>query len=77
MSAFDAAAALRAKPTAAPKLNTLEKSRLDWAGFVDKEGIQDDLKKFNKGEKGYLEQQAFLGRVAENRDQQWKAANKK
>ena len=76
-SAFDSAAAARAKPAAPTKLNTLEKSRLDWAGFVDKEGIGDDLQKWNKGDKGYLERQAFLGRVEENRDQQWRAANKK
>ncbi|TGZ85644.1 BCNT-domain-containing protein [Ascodesmis nigricans] len=76
-SAFDAAAASRAKPAAPAKLNTLEKSRLDWAGFVDKEGIGDDLQKWNKGDKGYLERQAFLSRVEENRDQQWKSANKK
>ena len=46
------------KPT---KLNVLEKSRLDWAGFVDKEGIQDDLKQFNKD--GYVERQEFLKRT--------------
>ncbi|KAI5801123.1 bucentaur or craniofacial development-domain-containing protein [Geopyxis carbonaria] len=73
-SAFDSAAASRAKPIAPTKLNTLEKSRLDWAGFVDKEGIGDDLQKFNKGDKGYLDRQAFLGRVDENRDKQWRQA---
>jgi hypothetical protein len=74
-SAFDAAAAARSKTTAQPaKINTLEKSRLDWAGFVDKEGIGDDLKKWNKGDKGYLDRQAFLGRVEENKDRQLKEA---
>jgi len=43
------------------KLNVLEKSRLDWAGFVDKEGIHDDLKRFNKD--GYVERQEFLKRT--------------
>ena len=43
------------------KLNVLEKSRLDWAGFVDKEGINDDLKRFNKD--GYVERQEFLKRT--------------
>ncbi|ODQ66329.1 BCNT-domain-containing protein, partial [Nadsonia fulvescens var. elongata DSM 6958] len=47
----------------APKLNTLEKSKLDWQGFVDREGIQDDLVKFNKGKSGYLDRQDFLSRV--------------
>jgi len=43
------------------KLNVLEKSRLDWAGFVDKEGIHDDLKRYNKD--GYVERQEFLKRT--------------
>lgn len=77
-SAFDTAAAARSKSVAGPvKINTLEKSRLDWAGFVDKEGIGDDLKKWNKGDKGFLDRQAFLGRVDENRDRQWKEGSKK
>jgi len=75
-SAFDAAAAARAKPAAPAKINTLEKSRMDWAGFVDKEGIGDELKKWNKGDKGYLDRQAFLGRVEDNRDRQWKEGKK-
>ncbi|KAK9462772.1 bucentaur or craniofacial development-domain-containing protein [Lipomyces oligophaga] len=47
------------------KLNTLEKSKLDWQGFVSEEGIQDDLKQHNKG--GYLHKQDFLARVDEKR----------
>jgi len=43
------------------KLNVLEKSRLDWAGFVDKEGINDDLKRHNRD--GYVERQEFLKRA--------------
>lgn len=51
----------------AKKINTLQKSQLDWLNFVDKEGIQDDLKKHNKD--GYLEKQGFLARVEHNVDQ--------
>ncbi|KAA8893657.1 bucentaur or craniofacial development-domain-containing protein [Sphaerosporella brunnea] len=76
-SAFDAAAAARSKAAQPAKINTLEKSRLDWAGFVDKEGIGDDLKKWNKGDKGYLDRQAFLGRVEENKERQLKEARRK
>lgn len=78
-SIFDAAAAARkpASPAPAQKLNTLEKSRLDWAGFVDKEGIGEELKKHTKGDKAYLDRQAFLGRVEENRDRAWKEGQKK
>lgn len=78
-SVFDAAAAAR-KPAiaaAAQKMNTLEKSRLDWAGFVDKEGISEELKKHTRGDKAYLDRQAFLGRVEENRDRAWKEGQKK
>ncbi|PWW80169.1 BCNT-domain-containing protein [Tuber magnatum] len=73
-SAFDSAAAARkpATPTPTQKLNTLEKSRLDWAGFVDKEGIGDELKKHTSGDKSYLDRQAFLGRVDEKRERAWK-----
>ena len=50
-----------AKGNKPAKLNVLEKSRLDWAGFVDKEGINDDLKRYNKD--GYIERQEFLKRA--------------
>lgn len=78
-SIFDAAAAARkpAVAASAQKLNTLEKSRLDWAGFVDKEGISEELKKHTRGDKAYLDRQAFLGRVEENRDRAWKEGQKK
>lgn len=45
----------------AKKINTLEKSKLDWFGFVDKEGISDELKRNNKS--GYLDRMGFLARV--------------
>ena len=34
---------LREQQAKAKKLNVVEKSRMDWAGFVDKEGIKDEL----------------------------------
>lgn len=46
-----------------PKMSTLEKSKLDWETFKDQEGIEDDLRNFNKD--GYLEKQAFLQRADE------------
>ncbi|KAG4301846.1 hypothetical protein PCANB_002097 [Pneumocystis canis] len=46
------------------KLNTLEKSRLDWAKFIDKEGIANELK--NASKDGYMDKQMFL-QVAEER----------
>ena len=62
--------------TKAQKMNTLDKSRLDWAGFVDKEGIKDDLDRQGKGG-GYVDRQAFLGRVGERRQGIWKEGMKK
>lgn len=49
----------------APKLSTLEKSRMDWKNFVRKENIEDDLKAHNKGKQGYLERRAFIDRTTE------------
>ncbi|GAA5799396.1 hypothetical protein HPULCUR_004811 [Helicostylum pulchrum] len=48
-----------------PKMNTLDKSKLDWQGYVDREGIRDDLKYKNKD--GYMEKVAFLQRVDDRR----------
>ncbi|CAO3628928.1 unnamed protein product [Mucor hiemalis] len=58
-----------------PKLNTLEKSKLDWQGYVDREGIKDELKYKNKD--GYMEKVAFLQRVDDRRLNQLKSGQKK
>lgn len=49
-------------PNAAKKLNTVEKSRMDWAGFVDKEGIKDELVLAGKSKASYAARQDFLAR---------------
>ncbi|KAF3992431.1 hypothetical protein FT663_00711 [Candidozyma haemuli var. vulneris] len=54
------------------KLTTLEKSRLDWASYVDEEKIKDDLELHNKA--GYLDKQDFLGRMDARRDVQYQKA---
>ncbi|KHN99498.1 SWR1-complex protein 5 [Metarhizium album ARSEF 1941] len=46
----------------AKKLNTVEKSRLDWAGYVDKEGIKDELELASKSKDSYTARQDFLAR---------------
>lgn len=46
----------------AKKLNTVEKSRMDWAGFVDKEGIKDELELAGKSKDSYASRQDFLAR---------------
>lgn len=45
------------------KLNTVEKSAMDWAGFVDKEGIKDELDAAGKSKNAYKARQEFLARV--------------
>ncbi|KAF9106521.1 swr complex subunit [Mortierella sp. GBA35] len=57
------------------KLNTLEKSKLDWNNFVGKEGIEDELKHHNKD--GYMEKVAFLQRTDERRDEEYQQLKKK
>lgn len=45
------------------KLSVLEKSKLDWTGFKQSEGIDEELQTHNKGRDGYLERQDFLQRT--------------
>nr|CAH8864490.1 unnamed protein product [Trichobilharzia regenti] len=59
-----------------PRLSTLEKSRLDWKQYVQKESLEDDLKAHNKGKDGYLEKQAFVSRTSE-REYQYRQELKK
>lgn len=46
----------------AKKLNTVEKSRMDWAGYVDKEGIKDELELAGKSKHSFAARQDFLAR---------------
>lgn len=43
--------------------NTVEKSAMDWAGFVDKEGIADELDAAGKSKGAYRARQEFLARA--------------
>lgn len=49
------------------KINVVEKSAMDWAGFVDKEGIQDELDAAGKSKGAYKARQEFLARVENKR----------
>jgi len=56
---------LRARDEAtakATKLNTVEKSRLDWAGYVDREGLKDELELAGRAKGSYAARQDFLAR---------------
>ncbi|KAI2626574.1 BCNT-domain-containing protein [Hypoxylon sp. NC1633] len=58
----------------AKKLNVVEKSRMDWAGFVDKEGIKDELELAGKSKESYVNRQDFLARVAANKEDEARRA---
>lgn len=64
------AARLKAgKEAQAKKLNTVEKSRMDWAGYVDKEGIKDELTLAGKSKESYAAREDFLARSEIRRDE--------
>lgn len=60
---------LQARDEKAKKLNTVEKSRMDWAGFVDKEGIKDELVLAGKAKGSFANQQDFLARTEARREE--------
>ncbi|KAF1980302.1 BCNT-domain-containing protein [Bimuria novae-zelandiae CBS 107.79] len=61
-----------AKPEKAQKLNVVDKSRLDWTGFVDKEGIAEELDTHGKTKKAYLGRMDFLAGVEARREEERK-----
>lgn len=60
-----------------PKINTVEKSRLDWAQYVDEAGIKDELRIHSKAKEGYMGRMDFLGRVDAKRDEEARQARLK
>ncbi|KAK4230824.1 swr complex subunit [Podospora fimiseda] len=56
------------------KLNTVEKSRMDWAGFVDKEGIKDELELAGKSKHSFMGRQDFLARSEAVREDETRRA---
>jgi len=46
-----------------PKINTLQKSLLDWDSFKKDEGIEDELSQHTKSKNTFIERQAFLQRT--------------
>lgn len=41
---------------------------MDWAGFVDKEGIKDDLDAAGKSKGAYKSRQEFLARIERKKE---------
>jgi hypothetical protein len=67
-----AEAAKAARPEKAQKLNVVDKSRLDWTGFVDKEGIAEELDTHGKTKEAYLGRMEFLAGVEARREEERK-----
>lgn len=65
---------LAGKLPQATKLNVVDKSRHDWAGFVDKEGIAEELDEYGRSKQSYLSRQDFLNRTEQHREAQSKDA---
>ncbi|KAF2274612.1 BCNT-domain-containing protein, partial [Westerdykella ornata] len=59
-----------ARPEKAQKLNVVDKSRLDWTGFVDKEGIAEELDAHGKTKGAYLGRMEFLASVEAKREEE-------
>jgi hypothetical protein len=53
----------------AKKLNTVEKSRMDWASFVDKEGIKDELELAGRAKGSFAAREDFLARSEAKRQE--------
>ncbi|KAL5342437.1 bucentaur or craniofacial development-domain-containing protein [Aspergillus crustosus] len=60
-----------------PKINTVEKSRMDWAAYVDQAGISDELRVHSKAKEGFLGRMDFLDRVDAKREEERRNARLK
>ncbi|KNG82198.1 SWR1-complex protein 5 [Aspergillus nomiae NRRL 13137] len=60
-----------------PKINTVEKSRLDWAAYVDQAGIKDELRTHSKAKEGFLGRMDFLDRVGAKQEEERRNARLK
>lgn len=70
-------AAVGAEAASGPKINTVEKSRLDWAQYVDQAGIKDELRTHSKAKEGYIGRMDFLGRMEARREEEARQARLK
>jgi hypothetical protein len=61
-------------PEKAQKLNVVEKSRYDWVGYVDKEGIADELDEHGRAKEAYLGRMEFLAGVEARKEEERRRA---
>ena len=59
------------------KLNTVEKSKLDWEAEVERQGLREELEKAEKSGGSYLGRMEFLGRGDQLREDEAKKARLK
>ncbi|KAF2092702.1 hypothetical protein NA57DRAFT_9498, partial [Rhizodiscina lignyota] len=67
-------ATVQVKVKPADKINTVDKSRIDWAGYVDKAGIADELDEYGRAKTNFMERSEFLARSEARREEQGHAA---
>jgi hypothetical protein len=66
----EADAPITKKAEKTQKLNVVDKSRMDWTGFVDKEGIAEELDTHGKTKEAYLGRMEFLAGVEARREEE-------
>lgn len=60
-----------------PKLNVVEKSKMDWASHVDAEGLKDELDVHAKAKEGYHSRMEFLNEVEQRKEEEARQARMK
>jgi len=59
------------------RMTTVQKSALDWRGFVDQQGLREELDEYGKSKQGYLAREDFLGRADMAREEAGRSARLK
>ncbi|KAG9596865.1 BCNT-domain-containing protein, partial [Aureobasidium melanogenum] len=63
-----------AKMGKAVKLNTVQKSAIDWAAHVDQEGLKDELDEYGRSKQGYIGKMDFLRGVHGKKEEEERKA---
>ncbi|KAI4722203.1 BCNT-domain-containing protein [Aureobasidium sp. EXF-10727] len=63
-----------AKNGKAVKLNTVQKSAIDWAAHVDQEGLKDELDEYGRSKQGYIGKMDFLRGVHGKKEEEERKA---
>ncbi|KAF2148303.1 BCNT-domain-containing protein [Myriangium duriaei CBS 260.36] len=65
---------IKANGGKAQRLNTVQKSAIDWASHVDAEGLKDELAEYDRSKQGYMSKMDFLQGVQGRRDEEERRA---